>query len=76
MDVQLLHWELIQQLAQQIADELTNLAHFIKGMKIAVIYGGQPFGKQMNALSRKPQILVATPGRLLDQAFFRAYDGS
>ena len=55
-----------RELAQQIADELTNLAHFIKGLKIAVIYGGQPFGKQMSALSRKPQILVATPGRLLD----------
>ena len=55
-----------RELAQQIADELTNLAHFIKGLKIAVIYGGQPFGKQMNALSRKPQVLVATPGRLLD----------
>ena len=55
-----------RELAQQIADELTNLAHFIKGLKIAVIYGGQPFGKQMNALARKPQVLVATPGRLLD----------
>ena len=55
-----------RELAQQIGDELTNLAHFIKGLKIAVIYGGQPFAKQMSALSRKPQILVATPGRLLD----------
>lgn len=55
-----------RELAQQIADELTNLAHFIKGAKIAVIYGGQPFGKQMSALARKPQLLVATPGRLLD----------
>ena len=55
-----------RELAQQIADELTNLAHFIKGLKIAVIYGGQPFAKQMSALSRKPQVLVATPGRLLD----------
>ena len=55
-----------RELAQQIADELTHLAHFIKGLKIAVIYGGQPFGKQMSALSRKPQVLVATPGRLLD----------
>ena len=55
-----------RELAQQIADELTNLAHFIKGLKIAVIYGGQPFGKQMQALGRKPQVLVATPGRLLD----------
>lgn len=55
-----------RELAQQIGDELTNLAHFIKGLKIAVIYGGQPFGKQMSALSRKPQVIVATPGRLLD----------
>ena len=55
-----------RELAQQIADELTSLAHFIKGLKIAVIYGGQPFGKQMNALAKKPQVLVATPGRLLD----------
>ena len=39
-----------RELAQQIAD----------------VYGGQPFGKQMSALSRKPQVLVATPGRLLD----------
>ena len=55
-----------RELAQQIADELTSLAHFIKGLKIAVIYGGQPFGKLMNALAKKPQVLVATPGRLLD----------
>ena len=55
-----------RELAQQIADELTSLAHYIKGLKIAVIYGGQPFGKQMSALAKKPQVLVATPGRLLD----------
>lgn len=55
-----------RELAQQIADELTHLGHFIKGLRIAVIYGGQPFGKQMSALARKPQVLVATPGRLLD----------
>ena len=55
-----------RELAQQIADELTHLGHFIKGLRIAVIYGGQPFGKQMSALVRKPQVLVATPGRLLD----------
>lgn len=55
-----------RELAQQIGDELTQLAHFIKGVRIAVIYGGQPFAKQINVLMRKPQILVATPGRLLD----------
>ena len=54
-----------RELAIQIADELTRLAKFIKGVRIAVIYGGQPIAKQLNALKRKPQILVATPGRLL-----------
>ena len=55
-----------RELAQQIADDLSNLAHFIKGVRVAVIYGGQPFRKQLAALKRKPQIIVATPGRLLD----------
>ncbi|MGN1018829.1 MAG: DEAD/DEAH box helicase [Aristaeellaceae bacterium] len=55
-----------RELAIQIADELTRLAKFIKGVRIAVIYGGQPIAKQLSALKRKPQILVATPGRLLD----------
>ena len=55
-----------RELAQQIADELTDLAHFIKGLRIAAIYGGQSFAKQLQALQKKPQIIVATPGRLLD----------
>ena len=55
-----------RELAQQIADDLTDLAHFIKGVRIAVIYGGQPFRKQLAVLQKKPQIIVATPGRLLD----------
>ena len=55
-----------RELALQIGDELTRLAKYIKGCRIAVIYGGQPIPKQLNALKRKPQILVATPGRLLD----------
>lgn len=55
-----------RELALQIGDELTKLAKYIKGCRIAVIYGGQPIPKQLAALKRKPQILVATPGRLLD----------
>ena len=55
-----------RELALQIGDELTQLARFIKGVRIAVIYGGQPIPKQIKALQRKPQILIATPGRLLD----------
>ena len=55
-----------RELALQIGDELTKLAKYIKGCRIAVLYGGQPIHKQLAALKRKPQILVATPGRLLD----------
>ena len=55
-----------RELALQIAEELTQLARFIKGARIATLYGGQPIKKQIMALKRKPQILVATPGRMLD----------
>lgn len=55
-----------RELALQIGNELTKLAKYIKGCRIAVLYGGQPIPKQLAALKRKPQILVATPGRLLD----------
>lgn len=55
-----------RELALQIGDELTRLAKFIPGARIAVLYGGQPIVKQINALKRKPQIVIATPGRMLD----------
>ena len=55
-----------RELALQIAEELTSLSRFIKGCRIATLYGGQPIKKQIMALKRKPQILVATPGRMLD----------
>lgn len=55
-----------RELALQIGDELTRLAKFIPGVRIAVIYGGQSISKQISALKRKPQIVVATPGRMLD----------
>ena len=55
-----------RELALQIGDELTRLAAFIPGVRIAVIYGGQTISRQITALKRKPQIIIATPGRLLD----------
>ena len=55
-----------RELALQIGEELTRLAKFIQGVRIAVIYGGQSISKQITALKRKPQIVIATPGRLLD----------
>ncbi len=55
-----------RELAIQIGDELASLAAFIPEIKIAVLYGGQPITKQMTQLKRKPQVIVATPGRILD----------
>ena len=55
-----------RELALQIGEELTRLARFIPGVRIAVIYGGQSISKQISALKRKPQIVIATPGRMLD----------
>ena len=55
-----------RELALQIGDELTSLAAFIPEVRIAVLYGGQPIAKQMTQLKRKPQIIIATPGRILD----------
>ena len=55
-----------RELAVQIGEELSQLAKYIPGVRITVIYGGQPFARQITALKKKPQIVVATPGRLLD----------
>ena len=55
-----------RELALQIGEELTKLAQFIDGVRIAVIYGGQSISRQINALKRRPQIVIATPGRMLD----------
>ena len=55
-----------RELAMQIGEELQKLAYDIKGLRIAVLYGGQPIRRQLEQLGRHPQIVVATPGRLLD----------
>ncbi len=55
-----------RELALQIGEELTQLAKFIQGVRIAVLYGGQSISKQITLLKRRPQIIIATPGRLLD----------
>ena len=55
-----------RELALQIGEELTQLAKYINGVRIAVLYGGQSISKQITLLKRKPQIIIATPGRLLD----------
>ncbi len=55
-----------RELAIQIRDELRDLCAFREGVRAVCLYGGQPIEKQITQLKSKPQIVVATPGRLMD----------
>ena len=55
-----------RELAIQIGDELRGLLTYFKNIRVAVLYGGAGIGAQIKQLERKPQIVVATPGRLMD----------
>lgn len=55
-----------RELAIQIASVLRNLAKYKPGLRVVAVYGGERIEKQFAALRRRPQIVVATPGRLLD----------
>ena len=55
-----------RELAIQIGDELRGLLTYYTGIRVAVLYGGASIHPQIKALERKPQIVVATPGRLMD----------
>ena len=54
-----------RELAIQITTELRKVGKFT-GIKMATIYGGQGMGIQLDALRNKPEVVVATPGRLID----------
>ena len=55
-----------RELALQITAEMRELAQFKPGVRMVCLYGGQPIGKQIDALKKRPQIVIATPGRLGD----------
>ena len=55
-----------RELAIQIGDELRGLLTYYQNIRVAVLYGGAGIGGQIKALEKKPQIVVATPGRLMD----------
>ena len=55
-----------RELAIQIGDELRGLLTFFTGIRVAVLYGGAGIGSQIRQMEKKPQIVVATPGRLMD----------
>ncbi len=55
-----------RELTIQAHREFEKLSKHNSEIKIASIYGGQQIAKQLNALKRNPQIIIATPGRLMD----------
>lgn len=55
-----------RELCMQIETELKKYGRFLKGFKSVAVYGGVPIGGQMRELRYQPQVIVATPGRLID----------
>ena len=65
-DVQAIILAPTRELATQICDDLRQLTQFLPQLRTVVVYGGQSMEKQKQQLKKGAQILVATPGRLLD----------
>ena len=55
-----------RELCLQIVNEMELFKKFIPGMNVLAVYGGSPIGAQIRELKRGVQIVVATPGRLID----------
>lgn len=55
-----------RELVIQTTDELMKLTKYKESIRVLPIYGGQNIDRQIMALKRKPQIIVSTPGRLMD----------
>ncbi|MFA6778749.1 MAG: DEAD/DEAH box helicase [Paludibacteraceae bacterium] len=55
-----------RELCMQISSDLKNYSKYIKGFKVVPVYGGESIVNQFKQLDVAPQILVATPGRLID----------
>ncbi len=55
-----------RELAIQVAEEIRNLAKYMHGIKILPIYGGQDIVRQIRGLKDGTQIIIGTPGRVMD----------
>lgn len=55
-----------RELAIQVSQEITKLAKYMHGVKTLPIYGGQPIERQIGALKKGVQIVIGTPGRVMD----------
>lgn len=55
-----------RELALQVAESFSRFAHFIEDFRVVPIYGGASYDAQLKSLKRGVQVVVATPGRLMD----------
>lgn len=55
-----------RELAIQVAEEIRNLAKYMHGIKVLPIYGGQEIVKQIRSLKSGTQLIIGTPGRVMD----------
>jgi ATP-dependent RNA helicase DeaD len=55
-----------RELAIQVSEAIQKYSSFMKDFHVVPVYGGQDMGVQLRALKRKAQVVVATPGRLID----------
>ncbi len=55
-----------RELAIQVAKAAANYGRFVQGLRVATVVGGVPYGAQLQALRGPLDILIATPGRLID----------
>ena len=55
-----------RELCMQIQEEFAKYSQFLRGVQTVAVYGGTPIGAQIREVKRNPQVIVATPGRLMD----------
>jgi superfamily II DNA/RNA helicase len=55
-----------RELALQVAKAFSSYGRFVQGLRVATVVGGVPYGAQLQALRGPLDILIATPGRLMD----------
>ncbi len=55
-----------RELSVQVAGEFRKISKYMSGIKTVAVYGGEPIYKQLTALKRGAQVIVGTPGRLID----------
>ena len=63
-----------RELAIQVSEELAKLGKYLPGILIIPVYGGQPIERQLTALKKGVQVVIGTPGRIIDHLHRRSLD--